>query len=53
MYLKLQKLEMVFLDLLQDRANRNVQMSGRYLLRKVRMPLCSQSCHPDQGSDLG
>lgn len=28
-------------------------MLGHYLLRRVRMPLCSQSCHPHRGNGLG
>jgi len=50
-YLQFYNLEMVYLVLLQDTVNRNIQVSGRYLLRKVRMPLCSQSCHLNQEND--
>lgn len=37
---------------LQDKT-RDAAMLGHYLLRRVRTPLCSQSCHPHRGNGLG
>lgn len=43
----------MFVVVLQDKMKRGAEMFGHYLLRRARMPLCAQSCHPNPGNGLG